>query len=72
MKQTIIQVQTLTCPSCVRRIELAVSKLVGVRQVDVKFNASKVVVLYEEENQTSTNIVETIEKMGYPCLSVQE
>ncbi len=51
MKKTVIQLETLTCPSCVRRIEGTLGKLNGVEFAQVKFNASKVEVTYDEMKQ---------------------
>ncbi len=36
------QLETLTCPSCITKIEGAVKKMSGVKMVEILFNASKV------------------------------
>ena len=42
MKKVIIQLGTLTCPSCMQKIEQGLSQQTGVEKVKVLFNASKV------------------------------
>ena len=51
MKQATIQLDTLTCPSCVLKIESAVKNLAGVDKDSLKvlFNASKVKVDFDQE-----------------------
>ena len=48
MKKTVLQLETVTCPSCIRRIEGTLSKQSGVENAVVKFNASKVEVNHDE------------------------
>ena len=36
------QLETLTCPTCTKKIETAVKQMDGVKKVEVLFNASKV------------------------------
>ncbi|AOF48441.1 heavy-metal-associated domain-containing protein [Tetragenococcus halophilus] len=65
MEKVILQLGTLTCPSCMQKIEQAVKKENGVEKVKVLFNASKVKV---EINPALTNaeaLKKTIEKVGY-------
>lgn len=63
------QLETLTCPSCVLRIEGTLKKLKGIKEVQVLFNASKVKVNFDESLITGDEIKETIEKLGYDVLS---
>lgn len=68
MKKTIIQLETLTCPSCVRRIEGTVGKLKGVLSAAVKFNASKVEVVHDEAIIDAKMIKRMIVSLGYEVL----
>jgi copper chaperone CopZ len=70
MKKTIIQLETLTCPSCVKRIEGTLAKQSGIDKVEVKFNSSKVEVTHQLE-LSSEEISSTIEKLGYEVLNVK-
>ncbi|MDN6409225.1 MAG: heavy-metal-associated domain-containing protein [Tetragenococcus halophilus] len=70
MEKVIIQLGTLTCPSCMQKIEQAVKKENGVEKVIVLFNASKVKV--EHDDQTSkSEIKNSIEKLGYKVEKVR-
>ena len=67
MKAATIQLGTLTCPSCMQKIEGAVKSLDGVEQDTVKvlFNASKVKLSFNEDMVTIDQIENAITKMGY-------
>ncbi|HLW09343.1 MAG TPA: heavy-metal-associated domain-containing protein [Fermentimonas sp.] len=67
MKEATIQLETLTCPSCIQKIEGAMKKLEGVDKDSVKvmFNASRVKANFDEEKLTIEDIENAITKMGY-------
>lgn len=67
MQKAVIQLETLTCPSCLQKIEAAVSALEGVDKESVKvlFNASKVKLDFEPESIQIKEIEKAIEAMGY-------
>ena len=70
MTKTTLELETLTCPSCLQKIENAVRGLTGVDKVKVMFNASKVKV--EHDDQVSKNeIKNSIEKLGYKVEKVR-
>lgn len=69
MKNVTFKLETLTCPSCVNKIEKAVASTKGVEEVNVLFNASKVKVQYNEEIVDSISIKRSIERVGYDVLS---
>ncbi|MFA5651158.1 MAG: heavy-metal-associated domain-containing protein [Proteiniphilum sp.] len=71
MKKATIQLETLTCPSCIQKIEGALKNVDGVdkESVNVRFNASKTVVHFDEEKTSIEQIEEAITRMGYPVLS---
>jgi len=71
MTKTVFQLETVTCPSCVKRIEGTVAKLGGVTTATVKFNASKVEVEHDEAVITKETINKTITSLGYKVLSVK-
>lgn len=62
------QLQTLTCPTCVKKIETAVKQMEGVKKVDVLFNASKVKVNFDESLGDGKDIRKTIERLGFGVL----
>ena len=62
------QLETLTCPGCVMKIEAVLGKIKGVSDVKVLFNASKVKVSFEESLTNEDAIRKTIEGLGYEVL----
>lgn len=68
MQKATIQLETLSCPSCIQKIDNAVKGLDGVEKDSVKvmFNASKVKADFDETVTTIENIENVIEKLGYP------
>lgn len=69
MKTAKFQLETLTCPSCITKIEGVLAKEPGVKEAKVLFNSSKVKVAYNEEEVSSEQLGKLIEKVGYPILS---
>lgn len=69
MKTIRFQLETLTCPSCIDRIEGALNKEAGVEEAKVLFNSSKVKVKYDSEKVSPEQLEELIEKVGFPVLS---
>ncbi|HOA54709.1 MAG: heavy-metal-associated domain-containing protein [Acetivibrionales bacterium] len=70
MKKATIQLETLTCPSCVQKVENAVKSLDGVdkESVRVLFNASKVKFSYDEEKVSTEDVIKAITALGYEVL----
>lgn len=68
MQKATIQLETLSCPSCLQKIDNAVKGLDGVEKDSVKvmFNASKVKVNFDESVTSIENIENAIENLGYP------
>ncbi len=62
------QLETLTCPTCVKKIETAVKQMAGVNEVEVLFNASKVKVKFDESLEEGKEIRRTIERLGFGVL----
>ena len=69
MKTKRFQLETLTCPTCITKIEGALNKESGVEEAKVLFNSSKVKVKYNSEEVSSKQLEELIEKVGFPVLS---
>lgn len=65
MSQAVIQLGPVTCPSCIKKIEAAVSKIEGVETVKVLFNSSKVKAEFDEKMTSADAISEIIQKLGY-------
>lgn len=67
MKAATIQLETLTCPSCMQKIEGALKGLDGIDQDTVKvlFNSSKVKLNFEDDKISIEQIEKAINKVGY-------
>lgn len=70
MQKATIQLETLSCPSCLQKIENAVKGLNGVEKDSVKvmFNASKVKTEFDAETVTIEDIEKAIEDLGYAVI----
>ena len=70
MEQAIIQLETLSCPSCIQKIDNAVKGIDGVDKESVKvmFNASRLKANFDKESTSIENIENAIEKLGYEVL----
>ncbi|SDK00596.1 Copper chaperone CopZ [Jeotgalicoccus aerolatus] len=70
MQKATIQLETLSCPSCIQKIDNAVKGLDGVEKDSVKvmFNASKIKADFDETVTTVESIENVIEKLGYPVI----
>lgn len=73
MQKAIIQLETLTCPSCGQKIESAVKSLNGVdkESVQVLFNSSKVKLIFDREILSVEKIEKAISALGYDVKKTQ-
>ncbi len=73
MQKATIQVEALTCPSCVQKIENATKALDGVvkESVKVMFNSSKVKLDFDAEKISIDDIVRAITALGYEVKKAQ-
>lgn len=69
MKTIKLQLETLTCPTCINKIERVLNKENGVHDAKVMFNSSKVKVDYDEGKTQPDKLATIIEKLGYPVIS---
>lgn len=67
MKKVTIQLGTLTCPSCLQKIDTAVKGLDGVEKDSVKvmFNSSKVKLNFDDAKLSIDQIENAITSLGY-------
>ena len=73
MQKATIQLETLTCPSCMQKIENGVKSLDGVdkKSIKVLFNSSKVRMEFDDEKVSIKDIENAIDKLGYEVLKSQ-
>ena len=69
MSKLVMKLDELSCPSCMTKIEGAVAGTNGVKSVKVLFNASKVKAEFDESVVSADELVEKVEKLGYPVQS---
>ncbi len=67
MKKATLQLETLTCPSCMQKIENATKALNGVDKESVKvmFNSSKVKLDFDDEKVSIEDVEKAITALGY-------
>lgn len=70
MKSATLQLETLTCPSCMLKIEGALKGLDGIEKdsATVSFNTSKVKLNFDEDKVSIEDIESAITKLGYDVL----
>lgn len=70
MKSATIQLETLTCPSCIQKIEGALKSLDGIDKdtAKVSFNSSKVKLDFDGDKVSIEEIESAISKLGYDVL----
>ena len=69
MSKAVFQLEPLTCPSCIKKIETTLNKTTGVESAKVLFNSSKVKTEFDDAQIEASQLEETIKKLGYPVLS---
>ncbi|MDX9784827.1 MAG: heavy-metal-associated domain-containing protein [Spirochaetia bacterium] len=62
------QLETVSCPSCVAKIEGMLKRTEGVSESQVSFATSKVKVSFDEARIGSDQIKDRIDKLGYQVL----
>ncbi|GAB2486624.1 heavy-metal-associated domain-containing protein [Alkalibacterium psychrotolerans] len=70
MNKAVLTLETLSCPSCMQKIEQALKGIEGVQNDTIKvlFNSSKAKAVFDS-SQTSIEIIEkVIEDLGYPVI----
>lgn len=74
MKQAIIQLEQLACPTCMQKIEGAVKRVDGINEdkIKVMFNASKLKTEFDETKTSLDEIQKAIEAVGYEVISAKE
>ena len=65
MKTEKFDVTGMTCSSCVAHVEKSVSKLQGVKTVNVNLLTNSMTVNYDDAQLTSTSIEQSVEDAGY-------
>ena len=72
MNQKTLQLEKLTCPSCMQKIIDTVNDLAGVEQTKILFDRSKARVFYNEAVISENNIINKIVQIGYDAKAVKK
>ena len=62
------QLETVSCPSCIAKIEGMLKKTPGIHESEVLFNTSRVKAAFDENVIDSKTIKDKIGKLGYKVL----
>lgn len=65
IKREVLYVNGMTCTSCELRIENAINKLEGIKEIKAVYSSSKVYVTFDESVIEICEIIKEIEKAGY-------
>lgn len=63
--KTILRSQELSCPSCVAKIEKALTAVDGVEQATVHFNTGRIEVKHDPEAVKSDELIAAVRAVGY-------
>lgn len=73
MEKAILQLETLSCLSCMQKIEGALKSVNGIDKDSIKvlFNSSKVKINFDSAVTSIEEIQKAIENVGYPVLKAK-
>ncbi len=64
-QDTILEVQGMSCPSCIRHVTSALSALDGVGKVDVKLRDGLVIVNHDHARAPIARLIDALGEAGY-------
>ena len=68
MSTKTFQLETVSCPSCIAKIEGMLKRTAGIAESEVLFNSSRVKVNFDEQVIASEEIKRRIDGLGYKVL----
>ncbi|MCW3778372.1 heavy-metal-associated domain-containing protein [Levilactobacillus namurensis] len=69
MNKVTMKLGDLTCPSCMTKIEGALGKHDGVKNVKVLFNASKIKAEFDDSETNADDLANLVTDLGYTVKS---
>ena len=66
-RATILEVQGMSCPSCIRHIRAALTERAGVSAVDVKLRDGLVAVAHAPAQTSAAQLTATLDEPAYPA-----
>lgn len=70
-KRAILQLDGLTCPSCMTKIQKALANQAGVEKVQVLFNASKAKADFDDQQVSANDLAAVVDKLGYEVKKIK-
>ncbi|WP_291318426.1 heavy metal translocating P-type ATPase [Desulfonatronospira sp.] len=70
--QAVLDIQGMTCASCVRRVEKALRDVPGVLQAEVNFASERALVIYTGGPETLVSLQKAVEESGYQVVRAGE
>ncbi|MBA3462463.1 MAG: heavy-metal-associated domain-containing protein [Deltaproteobacteria bacterium] len=64
-RSTVLEVQGMTCPSCIRHVSSALTELDGVGAVEVKLRDGVVVVKHDATQAPIDQLIAALDEAGY-------
>ena len=64
-RKTTLRASDLSCPSCVAKIEKAISSLSGVDDAKVHFETGRIVVQHDSAKVTQNDLIAAVASAGY-------
>ncbi|WP_283679649.1 cation transporter [Lentilactobacillus sp. Marseille-Q4993] len=71
MSKAIMQLDELSCPSCLQKIQGALEQQPGVENVKVMFNAAKVKTEFNNDQVQSDQLSKVVTDLGYEVQSIK-
>ncbi|NLV59761.1 MAG: heavy-metal-associated domain-containing protein [Clostridiales bacterium] len=71
MTKRTYQLETVSCPSCIAKIEGMLKRTQGVEEAEVLFNTSRVKATLNEDVVSWESVRDKIQQLGYKVLSVK-
>lgn len=65
MKTTTLRASDLSCPSCVAKIEKALSGVDGVQDAEVHFETGRITVEHDPQQASVDRLVQAVASVGY-------
>lgn len=63
--KTTLRSNDLSCPSCIGRIETALSGMDGVESAKVRFNSGRILIEHDEQRAPAEALVKMVRAAGY-------
>jgi len=70
MTNITLQLEKLTCPSCMKKITDSVNNLNGVDKIKILFDRNKARVVFDDGMVSEREILHTIEDIGYAAKKI--